>query len=34
MNAIFMISQNCKTSEAHKQVLNFSDKINLKMSEK
>ena len=29
-----MISQNCKTSEAERQVLNFSDKINLKMSEK
>ena len=30
MYAIFMISENSKTSELHRLVLNFADKINLK----
>ena len=34
MNAIFMNSENSKTSDLHSLFLNFSDKINLKRSDK
>ena len=34
MDTIFMNSENNKTSEAYRLLLNFSDKKNLKMSDK
>ena len=34
MNAIFMNSNNCGTSDPHRLLLNFTDKINLKKSDK
>ena len=34
MNAIFMSSENSKTSDPHKLWLNLADKINLKRSDK
>ena len=34
MNTIFMNSQNSKTSDPHRLLLNISDKINLKRSDK
>ena len=34
MDTIFMNSRNSKTSDPHRLLLNFSDKINLKRSDK
>ena len=34
MDTIFMSSKNSKTSDPHRQLLNLTDKINLKRSEK
>ena len=34
MNTIFMNSENSKTSDPHRLLLNLSDKINLKRSNK
>ena len=34
MNTIFMNSENSKTSDPHRLLLNLSDKINLKRSDK
>ena len=34
MDTIFMNSQNSKTSDLHKLLLNLTDKINLKKSDK
>ena len=34
MNVIFMISKNNKTSDLHGLLLNLTDKINLKISDK
>ena len=34
MNTIFMNSENSKTSDAHRLLFNFADKINLKRSDK
>ena len=34
MDTIFMNSENSKTSDPHKLLLNLSDKINLKRSDK
>ena len=34
MNTIFMDSENSKTSDPHTLLLNFTDKINLKRSDK
>ena len=34
MNTIFMNSENSKTSDPHRILLNLSDKINLKRSDK
>ena len=34
MNIIFMNSKNSKTSDPHRLLLNLSDKINLKRSDK
>ena len=34
MDAIFMNSENSKTSDPHRILLNFSDKINLNRSDK
>ena len=33
MDTIFMNSENSKTSETHKQLLNLADKINVKRSD-
>ena len=34
MNAIFMNSKNSKTSDPHRLLLNFTDKIDLKRKDK
>ena len=34
MNAVFMNSENSKTSDHHRLLLNLSDKVNLKRSDK
>ena len=34
MHTLFMNSENSKTSDLHRLLLNFSDKINLKRSDK
>ena len=34
MNTIFMDSKNIKTSDPHRLILNLSDKMNLKRSDK
>ena len=34
MNSIFMNSRNSKTSDPHRLLLNLTDKINLKRSDK
>ena len=34
MNALFMNSENSKTSDCHRLLLNLSDKVNLKRSDK
>ena len=34
MDTIFMNSKNSKTSDPHRQLLNLSDKLNLKRSDK
>ena len=34
MNTIFMYSENCETFDPHRLLLNISDEINLKRSEK
>ena len=34
MNALFMNSENSKTSHRHRLLLNLSDKVNLKRSDK
>ena len=34
LDTIFMNSENCKTADLHRQLLNLSNKLNLKRSEK
>ena len=34
MNTIFMNSKNCKTFSPHRRMINLTDKINLKISDK
>ena len=34
MDTIFMNSKNSKTSDSHRQLLNLSDKLNFKRSDK